>query len=266
MATNFADAFTQRELTPPKPGKHPLRNFDVTKIAEVMADPRFQVDTQGMSPQQYGMHLADLTGQSVMDFQNAMSDPNSNLRQAQQVDLASSLGSEGASMRMITLPGVSGIFEEGGQEVIFDPKENQVGYFVGSYRRSENKGEKRDIIDDLVSAMGREDLKKDFLVWSSLANDATIRHELAHRGITRLLDKGFRITESDEELIMRMFSYLLGDDDAREQSYISFKQDYDMSPKEIFQHKGIRDLLNKVQKEIFKELGGVEIPKPYFIK
>ena len=55
MANDFREVLTQRELIPPKPSKHPLRNFDPEKLAVVMGDPRFQVDTQGMTSQEYGM-------------------------------------------------------------------------------------------------------------------------------------------------------------------------------------------------------------------
>ena len=260
--TSLADAFIQRELTPPKPSKHPLRNYDLDKLAKVMADPRFQVDTMGLTVEKYADYLSGLTGQSIVDFQKAMSDPNSNLRQAQQTDFMALLGSKGASMQQFTLPGAKGYLK--GQQVILDPTYYS-GYATGTNYPEGFSPESDSIVKDLIDAMGREDLQKNFNVYSIVSSDTNKRHELAHRGITILQNKGVRIDyDTEEEPIMKLLDYALGDDYGRRQAIAYFDQDKNMTISEAY--KKHKDLLKKVLKAAFKELGGVEIPKPYFIK
>jgi hypothetical protein len=232
----------------PVPQKHPLRNFDPEKLSKVMADENFQVDTRGMSPQEYGMFLADLTGETILDFQKQMSNPNSPLRQAQKTDLASRLGSEGASMRMVTLPGA---------------RSAPGGYAAGTYHP---EGLNPGVVKDLVESLGRQDFDKDILVLSKLANDTTMRHELAHRGVSKLQDKGFRINLNDEEILMRLLDYSLGNDEDKKISEVYFKKFYNLTPEEIFNNPEIMELFNQVQEEVFKELGGAPIPEPSPIK
>ena len=254
-------------VMPPLPQKHPLRNFDLEKLSKVMSDPRYQVDTQGMTPQEHGNFLADLTGQTVVDFQKNMQNPESNLRQAQQTDLMALLGSRGASMQQFTLPGAKGYLKIGGEleEVILDPDKYSGGFQAGSNLPKGYHPEADSIVKDLIDAMGREDLQKNFNVWSSMSSDTNKRHEFGHRGVTILQNKGFKIDyDTEEEPMIRLLDYALGDDFAKKQAIAYFDRRKNMTISEAY--KKHKDLLKKVLKAAFKELGGVEIPQPYFIK
>ena len=208
----------------PIPQKHPLRNFDPEKLGKIMNDPRFQVDTQDMTPQEYGMFLADLTGKNITNYRQQINDPKSNLREMQNIDLISRLGSEGGlGLRGVGLPGARGFMDIGKalpSEVIVDPSKYAGGYAAANYADTDvSEGISRDLLD----AMGKENLRKDFILWSNIADTVDTRHELAHRGFERLINKGFNISDSDEERIIRLLDYVLGDDDNRHQVRIYFK-------------------------------------------
>ncbi len=247
VGASLADAFTQREIIPPKPGKHPLRNFDADRLAKVMQDPRFNVNTFGMTPQEYGMHLADLSGETIVDFQKAQSDPNSLLRQAQRTDLAAQLGSEGASMRLFRLPGMSG-----NAVASYLPEAASPRHTPHTYKKDEH------IVDRLIQSLGRG--FHDVIALSSIAEDTDIRHELTHRGIDKLKKDGFEIPLWKEEIIVRLMDYIVGDDRDKQEALWYFTEVKKMTLQEAFERHG--DILKKIQKITFKELGGVPIPEP----
>jgi hypothetical protein len=194
----------------PVPPSHEL-------LSQVVADPNFQVDTQGMSPQEYGQYLADITGEAILNFQKQSSDPNSPLSQAQNVDLASRLGSESAAMRLMQVPGVPSR----------EPGQGAAGYYAP-------EGLSHGISSDFATAMGRPSLtQSDALVLSPLANDTTLRHELFHRGMRRLESQGLSIDRDDEEMVARIFDYKLGNNEDKARSVWFWKEYYDMTPEQV---------------------------------
>jgi hypothetical protein len=113
--------------------------------------------------------------------------------------------------------------------------------------------------------MGREGLDKDFIVWSNIANTMSTRHELAHRGFKRLEDKGVIFSDTEEHAVIKLFDFMLGDDNNKAQVHLYFnRQDPPMTIEEAF--KEYKPLMQKALKESFKELGGVPIPEPFGTK
>jgi hypothetical protein len=230
----------------PTPPSHPLRNYNPEMISRLMANPNFQVDTQGMTPEQYGQYLSDITGKAIIDFQRKSSDPESALSKAQQVDLASRLGSQGSSMRFMQVPGVPST----------EPGSGAAGYFAP-------QGLRPGVATDFASAMGRQSLaESDAVILSPLANDTTLRHELFHRGVEKLKNRGLDISQDDEEMVARIFDYKLGSEKDKEIVAWYWDKYYDMKPEEILRNKYFMDLVDRVQEEAFKEMGGVPIPDP----